>query len=215
MAVSDDIKLRTYNDALRILEARELSSLTEAVEARRVLDSAYGPNAEAVTTCLERADWTFASLIVKGVYDPGLETGFGFRYAYAKPSDMVRLTSLCPDEYMRSPLTGEQYWDAAGYWYVDHAEIYIRYVSGGTDYGMNSGLWSEGFRELLAAHLAVECAGRLTSSDAIARKAYALKEDALSHAKSRNAMDGGTKFAPAGSWVRARGTVGSRSRIDL
>lgn len=211
MAITDDVKLRVYNRALRILGSRKLASLTEDRKPRRLLDDAWGANNEAVETCLEHADWNFASRTVRGAYDPSHETEFGFRRAYQKPDDFVRLTTMSADEYMRSPFTAEDYSDQHGYWMCDHDLIYIRYVSSGDDYGFNSGLWPESFVDYVAGYLAVEIAESLTNSTEHLKKAERAKRDAMTHAKSRDAMDEGTKFPPEGAWVRARGGHGRRT----
>lgn len=205
MAVSGDVKLRVYNDALRILGSRRIASLAEDREPRRALDDAYGSDDEGVRSCLEVADWNFATRSVEGAYDPGVEPTFGFRRAFAKPDDLVRLTALSADPYFVVPLVARQFTDEAGYWFADYDTLYVRYVSEGDDFGLDSGKWSMAFRKYLSAFLAYECCERITNSTDHLQKARRLMDDARTHAKSRDAMDEGVKFLPTGSWVAARG----------
>lgn len=209
MAVTDDVKLDVYNHALRILGSRRLASLTEARKPRRLLDDAWGSGDKGVLTCLEHADWNFASRVSKLEYDPAMETSFGWEYTYQKPDDVRRLSILSASEYLRPPLTAEQYSDQEGYWLCNYVELYVRYVSDGTDYGLDSGKWSEAFKDYVAAYLAVEIVEPLTNSDRLFRKAIYTKEKALSQAKTRDAQDEGVKFPPQGSWSRSRGGRGS------
>lgn len=206
MAVSDEVKLRVYNDALRILGSRRLASLTEARDPRRHLDDAYGPAGEGVRYCLEAADWNFATRTVEAAYDPGVEPGFGFRRAFARPDDFVRLTSLSRDGYFVEPMTARHYTDEAGYWLADCDTLYIRYVSDADAFGFDSGKWSIAFRKFLAGFLAFECCERITNSTDNLQVAKRIMDDARTHAKSRDAMDEGTKFMPPGSWVMSRGS---------
>lgn len=205
MAVSGDVKLRVYNEALRILGSRRLASLTEDREPRRVLDDAYGPAGEGVVSCLEAGDWNFATRTREAVYDPGIEPSFGFRRAFAQPDDLVRLTTLSLDGHFASPLTARHYTDEGGYWLADHDTLYVRYVSDDGDYGLDSSKWSMAFRKYLSGFLAFECCERITNSTQHLQKAKRIMEEARAHAKSRDAMDEGVKFMPAGTWVSSRG----------
>lgn len=209
MAVTADVKLALYNEALRIIGSRKLASLTENRKPRHLLDDAWGGDI-AVIRCLERADWNFATRSVEMAYDPGIEPSFGFRRAYAKPDDFVRLTTMSANEYMRDPMTHDDYLDEAGYWLCDLDTLYLRFVSSGNDFGLNSGGWPQSFKQLLAAYLAEEIAEPITNSTAHVRKARAIAKDALTLAKSRDAMDEGVKFPPQGSWVRSRGSSARR-----
>lgn len=210
MAVSSDVRLAVYNEALRILGSRKLASLTEDRKPRHLLDDAFGSDNAGVISCLERADWNFATRTVKAEFDPGVEPPFGYRRAYSKPNDFVRLTTLSADEYMRDPMTHEDYNDEAGYWFSDIEPLYVRYVSDGDDFGLNSGNWPRSFKQLLAAYLAEETCEAITNSSEHLAKARGIGKEALAHAKSRDAMDEGVKFPPIGRWVTSRSRLGGR-----
>ncbi len=208
MAVSSDVKLRIWNEALRLLKARELASVSENHESARVLASAWGSADEAATRALARADWNFALRSAESAYDASLESGFGFQYAHNKPTDMARLSGLSADPYFRFPLTALQYAEEAGRWLSDHDALYIRYVSNGDAYGLDSSLWPEDFIAYLAAFLAFQIGGRIGGSDNDREYAQRLMKSTLREAKSVDSMNEGVKFPPRGSWVMARGSNG-------
>lgn len=205
MAIQDADKLRVYNHALQILGSRRLASLTEAREARFVLDERWGTADEFVLFNLGRADWNFATRTVAAAHNPGIETGFGYRYVYDKPSDMVRLSALSADPYFNATLTAEEYRDQAGYWLMDYESIYVAYVSNDLDYGFDSTLWPETFRRLMAGQLAYDCCERITNSTQKMAMAKSVMRDSLGHARSRDSMDEGVKFQQRGAWVISRG----------
>lgn len=211
MAVSSDVKLRIFNEALRLQKARELSSISEDREPQRALSSAWGSADEVVTRALGRADWNFALRSAESAYDAALETNFGFRYAHNKPTDMVRLSGMSADPYFARPLIAMEYSEEAGRWLTDYAALYIRYVSNGDAYGMDSSLWSEDFIAYLAAYLAFQTAGRIPGSDSDREYFQRLMRATLKEAKSANAMSDGVKFPPRGTWTRARGSGGRNS----
>jgi len=212
MAITSDVKLYCYNEALRIIGERKLASVSENREPRRVLDSAWGAGAEGVIDCLARADWNFATRARKLEYDPSIETAFGAAYAFSKPDDIARLTTISLDEYFSDPLVATQYRDEAGYWICDYQTLYVRYVSDDGDYGLNSGLWPVPFKRFVGAFLAYEACERLTGSASLQKKAMFQMDDQRKHATSRDAMDEGVKFLPAGSWTRSRSMGGNRDR---
>jgi hypothetical protein len=206
MAILDAAKLRAYNIALtRHLGSRKLASLTENREPRRVLDDIWGDSNEAVEFCLGKADWNFGTRSTKQEYDPALEPSFGMKRVYVKPDDFVRLTTISANEYFSRPLVEREYTDEGPYWITDHEELFVRYVSSHENFGFDSSLWPESFVQYLGAYLAHESCERITNSNSKMSVIYQKMNDCLKHARSRDAMDEGTKFPPAGSWVRARG----------
>lgn len=204
MAILAAVKLAIYNEALRHLGARKLASLTEDREPRRVLDDVWGASDDAVLFGLESGDWNFATRSVSALYDPSITPSFGWRRVFGKPDDFVRLTSLAGDEYFQLPYTARQYADEAGYWLADVDTLYIRYVSSHADFGFDSSKWTIAFRKFLAAYLAHEACERLTNSTAKVEQTRRMMQDALKGAVSRDAMDEGVKFRPAGNWIRSR-----------
>ena len=96
--------------------------------------------------------------------------------------------------------------DEATYWFADIDVLYVRYVSSGDDYGMNSAAWPESFQTYLAFRLAWLGCERITNSTA---KKDRLERDmmvALKETRSVDAMAEGVKFLPRGGWSRSRGS---------
>lgn len=212
MAISGDIKLDIYNGALLRLSSRKLSSLSEAREPRRVLDHFWGSQNKLVSYALERGDWNFALRARQLEADTAIEPEFGWEYAYAKPSDFRRLSSLSADERFNDALTAQGYADEAGYWLTDVEPLNVRYVSDDADYGFNSGVWTEGFRDYLEVRLAWLSCQRITNDDGLKGALGHDMKKALAAAKSVDAMEEGTKFLPAGSWSNARSGRWGRTR---
>lgn len=215
MAVPSDIKLALYNGALQRLGSRELASLSENREPRRVLDRIWGAANEIVLRALEAGEWNFAIRTVEGIYSPSIEPGFGFARAYDKPDDCRRLAALSADPYFRVPLTNDQYADEAGYWFTDHEQLFIRYVSDDGSYGLNAAGWPEMFKDYLECDLAWRACERITNSASKKQEIERARAAALKGAKSHDAMQEGVKFPPQGSWAAARGGMGRRERSRL
>lgn len=204
MAISSEVKLALYNGALRRLGSRELASLTENREPRRVLDGIWGGSDRVVKKALEKGEWNFAIRTVEGTYSSTVEPDFGFRRAYDKPTDMRRLAALSADEYFGRPLVNAQYVDEAGYWFTDLDVLYVRYISDNTDYGLNSAAWPEAFKEYIECDLAWEACERITNATAKRDRIERDRMNALKSAKSNDAMAEGVKFLPHGSWSSSR-----------
>lgn len=203
-------KLSLFNGALGFFVGeRELSSLTENREPRRLLDAAW--NNGAVDYCLEQGQWNFAMRTARVDYDPDLTPDFGYRRAFSKPDDWVRTAALCSDEYFNCPLT--RYSDEVGYWFSDLDVIYVRYVSNDAAYGNDLSRWPKSFTHYVESHLALRISKRLTQSTT---DREALKKESrklLIDARSKDAMNEATSFMPQGRWsaARMRGLVRNRT----
>jgi len=215
MAIVTADKLAVYNGALRRLGSRRIASLTEAREPRRVLDDVWGAADETPKYALARGEWNFAMRAVEADYSPSVEPEFGFRRAYDKPDDFVRLAAMASDEYFHNTLTALDYTEEQAYWLTDCDVLYIRYVSSGVDYGLDSLLWSPGFKRYLECFMAWEACERITNSQAKKDRLEREMRMALRDEKSSDAMQEGAKFPPTGSWVRARGSGGRKERSRL
>lgn len=201
MPVDPSIKLRCFNMALGFMEERRLATLTDATEAQRVLTDAWGSD-DVPIYCLGASSFTFATRTVEATYSPSVEPDFGFRRAFDKPVDFVRLVAIAPDEYFRNPLTELQYMDENAFWFSDLELMYIRYVSKSDDYGLDSSLWPEAFIRFVAAQLAFDTCSRLAKSTY--EKCEKLLERYSTEARGRSGLDRGAQFPPRSSWVRAR-----------
>lgn len=197
-------QLSLYNGALRLLGERKLASLSENREPRRLLDAVWdnGATEGAVKHCLQLGQWTFAMRTAMVDYSPSVEPTFGYRRAFDQPSDMVKLSALCSDEYFKQPLL--EYADERQYWYADLDTIYVRYVSNGADYGADFSLWPESFTKVVEAYLAVEICENLTQSETKLDSVEKKFSTALKSARSLDAMNKPTAFMPVGSWAGSR-----------
>jgi hypothetical protein len=197
-------KLDLYNGALRILKERKLASLTENREPRRLLDDAWGDGSTngAVRFCLEMGQWTFATRTVQIDYSPSVTPSFGYRYAFDRPTDVVRVAAVCQDEYFTTPLL--EYVDERNYWYASLQTIYVKYVSNHASYGADLSLWPETFSQLVQAQLAREIAASLTQGLDGVKVANAAWAEAKREPRSIDAMNKPTAFPPVGAWVSSR-----------
>lgn len=195
-------QLELYNDALRLIGERKLSSLTEAREPRRVLDDAY---TGAVKYCLEKGYWKFAARTTKLLYSPSVNPSFGYLKAYEKPTDCVKLVKICQDEFFGIPLL--EYSEEGNFWYGHNDDVYVQYISNHITYGADLSLWTETFSRYVGLYLAVEVAPRLVPAADIGRL-MGDRERALSDAQAKDAMQGPTMFMPSGLWGSARGGRG-------
>jgi hypothetical protein len=205
-------RLGLYNGALRHLGERRLSSLTESREPRRVLDGIWDDN--FVRRVLLQGQWRFAKRTVKLDYSQSVTPEFGYRRAFAKPTDFVRLAELCSDEFMRVPLL--HYRDAGAYWVAEIDAIYVGFVSDHTNYGSDLSKWPENFTAFAEAELATYACPRLENSQTDLDTLKKERRRLLSQAESTDAQLEPTKFPPRGAWAQARtdGRGISRSRYD-
>lgn len=196
-------QLRLYNHALRLLGERELASLSEDREPRRLLDAVW--NDSGKRRVLESGLWNFATRTVKVDAEVAVTPAFGLRYAFTRPTDFVRIVALCSDPMLKTPLL--DYRDDSAYWYADITPIYLRYVSDdATTYGGNLATWTESFCEWAAFYFADQVRPKLTGfrTDADRKQWKADVKKALRTARSRDAMNQPTAFPPTGNWVGAR-----------
>lgn len=203
-------KLSLYNGALLECGERELASLSENREPRRLLDRAW--DAGAVNFCLGQGQWRFATRTVQLAASTTIEPTFGYRKAYPIPDDHIRTTALCSDEYMNVPLLS--YTTEQNYFFTDVEPIYLGYVSNAASYGGDLSLWPEDFVEYVHAYLASKIIKKLNQSGSDFETLFKLTKQRLTDARSSSAMEGPTTFPPVGSFVAARIGRFGRARRD-
>ena len=201
-------QLGMYNQAMYLLGERSLASLTENREPRRILDLVWRG---AVKFCLEAGQWKFALRTAKLTYSTDVVPTFGFRRAFERPSDCVRLAKVCSDEYLQNPLL--QYSEEASWWFADVDDIYVSYVSDSTDFGLDYANWPETFATFVALYAATQAGIRISQSEKTLELLTKELKKARRDALSKDAMQGPTQFLPQGSWASAR-HGGRRSRYD-
>lgn len=209
MAISSADKLTIYNGALLFLGERQLSSLTDSVEPRRLLDGVW--DRDGIDTVLENGQWNFAIRSAKYEYDPSITPSFGYSRAFEKPSDFVRVCAVCSDEFFNTPLL--QYIDEAGFWFADLDEIYVKIVSNDGSYGTDFSLWPPSFKKYVYSYFGSEIVWKLTQSTTKERAKKEESQRLLTKARSRDAFNDPTKFRPPGRFRLARGN-GSARRHD-
>ncbi|WP_447867239.1 hypothetical protein [Rahnella bonaserana] len=199
-------QLNVYNEALRLVGERQLVSLDENREPRRLLDAVWDG---AIEFCLEEGQWNFAIRSQSLEYSPSVEPPFGYRRAFNKPDDYVRTVAFAADEYFNAPLLN--YTDEAGFWFCDLDTIYLRYVSKDLAFGKDTSMWPQTFLKFVSAYLALQIAPRLKNdidNDRLQRDYRMKKSDAL----AKDAMQESAKKVPDGCWVRSRsGGYGRRN----
>jgi len=199
-------KLSLFSDALLLCGERALSSLSDNVEARRLLDQVY--NNGGVDYCLAQGFWPHAMRTQQLDYDPATSPSFGYAYAHSKPSDWVVTAAISDDEYLRTPLVDYSFEN--GWWYTDVTPIYIRYVSNDASYGYDLGNWDQTFKEFVAAYFASKIVLKVTDSPEKTELVLSMWKRMESEAKSKARMSNATVFPPAGAWVRSRTSYGRR-----
>lgn len=202
-------RLGIYNEALRLLGERQLAALTENREPRRILDTVW--DAGAIDYVLEQGQWQFAMRTIEITYSPSVEPPFGYRYAFNKPDDLIRVTSVCTDEFFTTP--NLRYTDEAGFWFADDQSIFIKYVSNHVNYGSDLSLWPQTFMKYVAAYFASESCSALNKSEATEQKVRRLLSERHKDAMAKDSMAEPTKMLPMGSWVMSKfGGVNRRDR---
>jgi hypothetical protein len=200
-------KLEVYNASLALMGQRELESLSEGVEPRRVLDRAWD---RCTRYCLEQGFWAFATRAIEANAEPSIEPTFGFTYAFQKPNDFLRVAGVWSDSNEIQPLT--DYAFEQEYFYANGTPIYIRYVSSDPEYGMNVGEWPESFSAFVEAHLAAETCTRITADKDQHIKLRLLVRDRRLGAVNNDTMNKPARFPPMGGWARSRSSSG-RTRL--
>jgi hypothetical protein len=200
-------RLLIYKAACRHLGETSIEALTDNVPVRHALDDVW--DGGGVERCLDAGQWNFATRSSRLEFEPSITPEFGYPYAFEKPADFVRTTSVCSDEFFNAPL--RDYRDELLYWWANQTPLFVRYVSKDNDYGMNIGEWPESFAAFVEAHFAHE----VTSVATFASKRLETKEvraDLLLTAQSRDAMETPSPRKPMGSWATSRGGYGSGER---
>lgn len=195
-------KLSLYNGALGHLDGRRLSSLTQASEARRVLDDYYDG---AVAYCLERKHWNFIYRTVLIDASTSVEPAFGYAHAFPIPLDRIRTHQVSAHESLEPALL--RYAEEAGYWYADVDPLYVRYNSSDPAYGGDLSTWPQSFVDYVELRLAVKACKRITGSDAALHGPQGLikrEEKAYKTAASICGMNNAIGRQPQGSWVLSR-----------
>jgi len=207
-------QLSIYNGALRSVGERKLASLSENVEARRLLDDVWGD--EWLDTVLLSGQWDFAARIIRLEHNESITSQFGYQYTFDIPSDHVRTKGLAEDEYFSGPMLN--YKHAGGFWLTDLTPIYVTYVSSDALFGADMSLWPANFYKYVQAWFGEQILPNLTQSDTNEERHAKKLKLLLRKARNTDAMEAPAKFPPMSSWARSRfrrqgGDRGTRQRL--
>jgi len=195
-------KLTVYNLIAHHLGVRRFAALTAPVEARRVIDDFWDTT---VQTCLEEAQWNFMLRTIQQDASTNVVPGFGWKYAFPKPSDWVRTTMVSTVETFVPPLT--DFVDETNYWFANFTPLFVQYQSDDPQYGLNLGAWTGNFTNYVALQVAENACNKVTGSTALleGQKGISARlRTARIKAKSNDAMNEGPREMPTGTWARSR-----------
>ena len=203
-------KLVLYNEALGHLESGALTSLSEDVAPRHVLDTYY---AGAQKFCLEQGFWNFAMRTIQIDKSTSATPTFGYSNSFEKPTDWIRTYQVSASEVFNPPLL--DFVDEPNFWYANVDPMYVRYVSNDSAYGLDLSIWPETFAEYFALYLAYKACIRITSDQSKKKDLKVLSREARGDARSKDAMNEPPAFRPMDTWASSRGqSAGRRSRWD-
>jgi hypothetical protein len=195
-------KLGVYQRALRMCGHRALSSVTESVEARLLLDAEYdGNSVSALRSVLSLGQWRFAAKTLS-IASTGTES-FGLTKTFPIPSDFVSVIAIASDGNFRDILTEDAFTtDVATSYRRDAAKIfaaqtpiYLRQVSDdATTYGGKIADWPDAFENLFAAWMALRIAPALTKNKALLDNVAIMYERSLIEALDKEAIGGALRY---------------------
>jgi hypothetical protein len=211
-------RLKIYNGALLLLGELRLNTITEDREARYLLDEVW--NDDGVRYCLEQAQWYFAMRSTRLDFNAGIEPAWGYKRAFDKPTDWVSTSGMFVDGFLKEPLL--EYVDEAGFFYSDREELFLRYISDDSTFGLDFARWPSAFTDYTKTYFASRVVHKIPS--AAAKIEFLLgppgREDkgylnrTLLVAKNKAAMTQPTTFPFSGFWTRARHAGANRPYRD-
>jgi len=183
-----------YNTALDLANLPPIISNDDESQRKVALD--YALDHGAVETVLELISWGFARQSVKLEYDDVVDPAWGYQYAFAVPSDMLRINSISADEYF---IRSVPYLREEDYFYSDASPLYVQYVS--TNHLTTLSAWPRYFYNLVAAELAKRL-GTVDGADMT--KAIAKYQEYKREAYNTDAQRNPPQVIASGSWTEAR-----------
>lgn len=190
------------NRALTKLGEQRITSLSDDVEAARVVDSLWDIVRDAE---LRERNWNFSmtrASLAALVSTPD----WGFAYQYQLPSDCLRVVQV--DEYFPGPSMSDYRNSSEAIWQIEGGKILtdigaplpIRYVARIED----TGAWDALFVEAFACRLAAECCERLTQSNTKRQLAWDEHHRAIMAAARADAIENPSEPLPDDAWLLSR-----------
>jgi hypothetical protein len=206
---------------LKLYRAAQLILKQNAVDATVSDGSAFTNNLDLVyddvlAYCLENGDWNFATRTVSIEASENVDSGIeDYSYAIEKPSDYAgRIVAISGNQRFDPPL--DDYHEDGGfggYIWCDVDPLYLRYISNGSDYGLDLSNWHPAFERYVEHELAWRVAPHLTSMSANEKEEFRKQvKRALLDAQAKDARNQGAQPLPQGRLVQSRGYPSSRSR---
>lgn len=176
-------KLGLMNLALSEIGDTRLSTTTDAVEARYVLDNHYDT---VLAYCLSQGYWDFAmrraSIASSG--SPAIYT-----YGFAKPADYVKLGLISIAATFTPSLS--EFIEANSTFEANTTPIYIRYISNDTSFGLSLSTWPEWYTRYVTLELAWRISKRVNQGSEDRDKLADDRSEALKVALITNLKAGG------------------------
>jgi hypothetical protein len=181
------------NSALVKLGATRIVSLTEGSKNANLCSEQF---AKIRDDLLRGHSWNFAMARAKPA-QLDASPAFGFDHAFQLPASFMRAVTVHPDDGGRAPVA---YKIEGRQLLADSSEIYLRFVSQVTD----PNVMDPAFRETLAWALAFDLAIPITQSSTTREQMAHGLRDALSKAKSVDAIEDFPETTPDTAWAVER-----------
>lgn len=207
-------KQQVYRNALLILKESPVSvTVTDDTVAINTFNVVYD---SALASVLESGKWNFASRAISIEADADTEPGFGYSYAFEKPSDYANLIKLASNAAFYPPFGANEYADEAGYWFANCDPLFAVIVSNGSQYGASLTLWPQVIANVLEYEIAFRAGPHITSmGEQALDQLEKRKMRAMAKAKSWDASKQAPEAAPPSRLATARrGTLGRQSFRD-
>lgn len=148
-------QLSLYNEALLLVGERELTALSDTVEARYRLDTAY---ANGVNYCLELVSPSFARKTTN-LTSYSTSSQHAYDNVFTLPADYIGMVEVYSDDKLDQPIS--RYIIDGGTLACNYTSIYLRYISNG--YALTS--WDKSFERVVVAYLAQSVAPRIAPDE--------------------------------------------------
>jgi hypothetical protein len=193
-------KLALWKQALIHLQKETIATLTDDVESCYVFANAWNG---VVLEAFNEGDWNFAKKSVQLAQSGTGTLAVGWSYVFDYPADYIRTIEVSSQPNFNRAYFVD-YVDENGFLSARTTTVFLRYISNEKTADNKVSLWPPMFWRYVAAKLAYETCGRLTSGDALEQKLEKRKDKTLRQAKSVDARQEKVKQVGPGSWMNAR-----------
>ena len=206
-------KLRLYRSSVLLLKQNAVDlAVTDDDAFVNTLDLIYD---EVLAFCLAAGDWNHATRTASIEASSDVTPEFGYSFAIEKPDDYAgRIVAISGNDRFNPPL--DDYHEdggLSGFIWCDADPLYLRWISNGSDYGLNLGAWPPAFERYVEHELAWRIAGTLTNMSAAEKEEFRKERNrSLRDAQAKDARNQGAQPLPMGRLVQSRGWPSTRSR---